>query len=355
MRASVIVRTKDEADRLRLTLASLAVQTEPAEVVVVNDGSSDHTEAVIEAWLGRLDLVRVAHVVPRGRSAAANAGAAYASGELLIFLDGDSLAGRDLVSHHLSVHRLKPWLVARGETFHLRCTRLLADPESGSPMPDAIEKVGRLTRSELARMCVTLAEVTGDFAAIERRAQPGIYPGAGPRLLYELEMQALQHHPACNVLWVAASGSNQSVRADAFRSVGGFDAGLAINEHRELALRLCRLGMQMVPASGARTYHLTHRSGWRDPLEDTGWERRFYAAHPIPEVALLSLLWASLSETTPCPPEARILSLPQLEAAAARCAGLTGIEAIRRAHLATAGASGDMPGQLAASFEKEAG
>ena len=37
VRASVIIRSKDEADRLRLTLTSLACQSEPPEVVVVNE------------------------------------------------------------------------------------------------------------------------------------------------------------------------------------------------------------------------------------------------------------------------------------------------------------------------------
>ena len=42
MRASMIVRSKVEADRLRLILISLAKRTAPAEVIVVNDGSTDH-------------------------------------------------------------------------------------------------------------------------------------------------------------------------------------------------------------------------------------------------------------------------------------------------------------------------
>ena len=37
MSLSVVIRSKDEAERLRLTLTSLARQTQPAEVVVVND------------------------------------------------------------------------------------------------------------------------------------------------------------------------------------------------------------------------------------------------------------------------------------------------------------------------------
>ena len=67
MRASVVVRSKDEADRLRLTLRSLSRQTVAPQVVVVNDGSTDATEAVLDeaeplVELVELDLLAVALV-----------------------------------------------------------------------------------------------------------------------------------------------------------------------------------------------------------------------------------------------------------------------------------------------------
>jgi GT2 family glycosyltransferase len=342
MRASIIVRSKDEACRLRLTLASLSAQTEVAEVIVVNDGSRDHTEEVVAAAAREMPVVYIRHAKPEGRSAAANAGAKRASGAVLIFLDGDTLAAPDLVARHLDLHRSLPGVVARGETLHLRCTRFLADPDAGSPMPGEEARVRRLSSAELGRMRVTCGDILQDFPSIDARAQPGIYPGAGPRLLYELEMAALRDHPLCGVLWAAASGSNQSVSAEAFRSVGGFDRNLAINEHRELALRLCRSGLRMVPVLGARTYHMTHRSGWRDPLVDITWEARFYRSHPIPEVALLSVLWASLSNAAPFPRAARLTSLPQLETAAARCVGLKGPDDIRNAHFVATASMADV-------------
>lgn len=331
MHASVIVRSKDEADRLRLTLTSLAGQTAPVEIVVVNDGSTDHTSVVLDAAAAHLPIVRIDHATPRGRSEAANAGAAAASGDLLIFLDGDTLAAPDFVALHLEAHPA-PGLVARGETFHLRCTRFFADPESGTPQPGQEAKVARMSEGELAKMRVTRADVT-QFASVDRRAQPGIYPGAGPRLLYDLEMDALRSHPECDVLWAAASGSNQSVSRDAFIAAGGFHPDLSINEHRELALRLCNAGLRMVPTS-ARSYHLTHRSAWRDPLGDDGWEAIFYDAHPIPAVPLMSVLWGSLADPSPYPPAHRIVTLPALAAAADRCARVKGAHAVRAAHLA---------------------
>ena len=65
VRASVIIRSKDEADRLRLTLTSLACQSEPPEVVVVNDGSSDHTRDVIAKAEG-VNIVALHSATPAG-------------------------------------------------------------------------------------------------------------------------------------------------------------------------------------------------------------------------------------------------------------------------------------------------
>jgi GT2 family glycosyltransferase len=332
MHASVIIRSKDEADRLRLTLRSLAEQTEPAEVVVVNDGSTDHTEKVINEAAERMPLLRLYNKAPLGRSGAANAGALRASGDILIFLDGDTLASPEFVHKHLEIHRKKSGLIGRGETHQLRCTRFFADPETGSPRPGEEERVAAISPSELSRMRVTLQDVVERFQFIHQRSQPGIYPGAGPRRLFNLEMEALRAYPHCSVLWAAASGSNQSVSREAFLATGGFHEALTINEHRELALRLCRDGARMVPVDGAFSYHLTHRTGWRDPVVDLAWEQTFYRAHPISAVPLMTIFWASLSDPLPFPPASKITSLPALEVAAERCKDVKGVENVRQAH-----------------------
>ncbi len=316
MFVSVIVRSKDEADRLKLTLAALSAQDVQAEVVVVNDGSSDHTRHVLSAARSMLPLVQVDHATPLGRSAASNAGAAVASGDILLFLDGDALAAPDLVARHLALHDSQAERVARGETWHLRQTRRFLDPATASPMAGEAERVSLMSAAERRASLITLTAILDDFGSIEARAQPGIYPGAGPRRLYDIEMDALRSAPKCPVLWAAASGQNLSVAREAFLDAGGFDPGLDLIEQRELALRLCRNGMLMAPVPG-RSYHMTHRAGWRDPLADLAWMERFYGAHPIPAVALLRVLWSGLADATDIPESARIMSLPQLAAAAA--------------------------------------
>jgi glycosyltransferase involved in cell wall biosynthesis len=315
MLVSVVVRTRDEADRLRLSLASLSRQALPAgvtaEVIVVDDGSADRTAALLEEE-GRLWPVRaIRNESSQGRSAASNTGARAALGEVLLFMDGDALAAPDLVARHAARHR-EGRLAVRGETWHLRCTRFFRDPETGAPIPGCEEHVRRMG-AERERSLVPRDQVLHDFAEVERRGLPAIYPGAGPRRLYELEMDALLHHPNLGVLWMASSGQNLSVPRDDFLAVGGFDERLTLNEHREMALRLCRRGIRMAAAPGARSYHLTHRVGWRDPLVETDWERVFTEKHPGPAVRLMTLLWRSLASDPAVAPGDRILSLPQLE------------------------------------------
>jgi GT2 family glycosyltransferase len=313
---SVVIRSKDEADRLRLTLTSLARQSERAEVVVVDDGSSDHTAAVLDEASGWMPLSVIRHDAPRGRSEASNAGARAASGEVLLFLDGDTLADPDLVRRHAAAHAAREGLIGRGEVFHLRCTRFLQDPETATPWPDQAERVARLPPGERDRLRVTRAQILEDFDAVARRAEAGVYPGVGPRELQELELAALRDDPDCAVLWAAATGSNLSTPRAAFLQVGGLHEGGGLTEHRELALKLCDAGLRMGLVEGARTYHLTHRSGWRDPLRETGWETAFWRLHPIRAVKLLPVFWASVSPNSPLPAEARIGSLAELEAAA---------------------------------------
>jgi len=330
---SVIVRSKDEADRLRLTLTSLACQSQPPEVVVVNDGSSDHTRDVIAmAQDGGMDIVALHNATPVGRSAASNAGAAAASGDVVLFLDGDTLAAPDLISEHIDKHSERTDVVVRGSTHNLRCTRPFLDPELGTPQRGEEARVERMSTIERDRAIVTREQIRSRFHEIDRRSQPGVYPGFGPRKLFELEMEALTSAADCPVLWAASSGSNMSIDRLAFLDVGGFNPELDNNEHRELALRLCNRGLSMVGSKG-RTYHLTHRSGWRDPLVENAWEDVFFAAHPTAEVALLPVFWASLADAPDLPEAARLYSLPDLAAAAERCRGFEGRQAVREAHL----------------------
>ncbi|HSH12848.1 MAG TPA: TIGR04283 family arsenosugar biosynthesis glycosyltransferase, partial [Desulfurivibrionaceae bacterium] len=80
---SVIIPTLNEAANLAATLASLR-GVAGVEVIVVDGGSSDRSVALAEAA-----GVRVV-VAPVGRGRQQNQGAAVATGEILLFLHGDT-------------------------------------------------------------------------------------------------------------------------------------------------------------------------------------------------------------------------------------------------------------------------
>jgi GT2 family glycosyltransferase len=88
LRISVVIATYQRADLLSRPLQSLQRQTlADFEVVVVDDGSTDHTADLVGSWGDpRVRLVQQAN---QGRSSARNRGAREARAEIVVFLDSD--------------------------------------------------------------------------------------------------------------------------------------------------------------------------------------------------------------------------------------------------------------------------
>lgn len=90
---SVVVPAYNAERTLAATLDSaLAQDFHDFEIVVVNDGSTDSTKAVLDTYAAR---VRVIDQNNRGVSAARNAGVTASSGQLIAFLDSDDLWSPD--------------------------------------------------------------------------------------------------------------------------------------------------------------------------------------------------------------------------------------------------------------------
>ena len=91
MHLSIILPAKNEAaaigatvEKIHVQLAQMRLETD-AEVLVVNDGSTDNTAAVAEAAGARV----VHHPYSKGNGAAIKTGARAAQGEMLVFMDAD--------------------------------------------------------------------------------------------------------------------------------------------------------------------------------------------------------------------------------------------------------------------------
>lgn len=85
MHLSVILPAKNEAEGLGRTLPALRALLPDAEIIVVNDGSTDGTAAVSEAAGARV----LSSPYSMGNGAAIKRGARAASGDILVFMDAD--------------------------------------------------------------------------------------------------------------------------------------------------------------------------------------------------------------------------------------------------------------------------
>jgi glycosyltransferase involved in cell wall biosynthesis len=89
-RVSVVVPAHNAGPFLAQALASVVGQTYPAaEIIVVNDGSTDGTSAVARRFGSAAVLIETP--VARGPSAARNAAIQRASGDVIAFLDADDV------------------------------------------------------------------------------------------------------------------------------------------------------------------------------------------------------------------------------------------------------------------------
>ncbi len=107
---SVVVSTGGAAELLRQKLESLCTQTldrDAFEVVVVDQGSSGATREVVGGFEGKLTL-RYAHKPQAGLASVRNHGTLLAQGELVLFLDDETVASPALLEAHSAVHRRFP-------------------------------------------------------------------------------------------------------------------------------------------------------------------------------------------------------------------------------------------------------
>ncbi|MEO8622923.1 MAG: trifunctional glycosyltransferase/class I SAM-dependent methyltransferase/polysaccharide deacetylase [bacterium] len=87
---SVVIPAYDSGATIARTLDALLAQTEPGwEVIVIDDGSSDDTADIVEAYARRDARIALVRQPNAGASAARNAGVARARHDWLFFLDAD--------------------------------------------------------------------------------------------------------------------------------------------------------------------------------------------------------------------------------------------------------------------------
>lgn len=218
------------------------------QVVVVDNGSSDLTGALLK----RYPWVHVlTNEVNQGFAKGCNQAAAVASGEVIVFLNNDTI--------------LSPgWLDELVEPF--------GDPDVGAAGPRSNDVSGPQKIDDPNYAAASLASIDR-FASSWRAAHRGQVSEC-PRLV----------------------GFCLAVRADVFRALGGFDEGYGLGgcEDDDLCMKLRTSGYRLMMAHGSFVHHESHATfrangvDWYDQQLKN--QQRFLRRWGSPTVAPLGLL-----------------------------------------------------------------
>jgi len=122
---SVVIPTYNRADWLPETVASVLSQTVvPDEIIIVDDGSTDHTEDLCSSFPHPVRYVRQENA---GVGAARNRGMEEASGEFIGLVDSDDVWEPSKLEVQLEFHRRRPelgWSVTNAITVGLDGNKL---------------------------------------------------------------------------------------------------------------------------------------------------------------------------------------------------------------------------------------
>lgn len=145
LRISVVVPTFNRAGLLPATIDAILAQSLPAhEIVLVDDGSTDDTVAMVEATYG--DRVRLLRVANGGDLVARNIGLAQVTGELVAFCDSDDLWQPQFLERMSTLWRAEPRVGAAFANFRVLRDDRLAERTKFDDAPagfwDGLREVG---------------------------------------------------------------------------------------------------------------------------------------------------------------------------------------------------------------------
>lgn len=173
------------------------------EVLIVNDGSTDGSEAYLETL--RDERVRVVHLPRKGVGAALNTGLEMCRSDLLARMDADDISGPERLASQLAHLRRHPEVIALGTQFRYVGVTGLPAPSPRLPCDHAAIRRG-LLKAQLTLVHATLVVRTEVMRAL------GGYRIAGSGEDWDLflrltETGTVANLPDVHYLWRQHSGN----------------------------------------------------------------------------------------------------------------------------------------------------
>lgn len=187
---SVVMAAKNYARFIRQAIDSVVSQTfADWELIVVDDGSTDDTEAVVRPYLidRRIRYVRSDSL---GQSRAKNLGVGLTAGEFVAFLDADDAWLPTKLERQLDVFRASP---AVGVCFSARRIIDEAGNESSTSPPPSADQRGDVLRAVFRKNFVCFSSVVVRRAVFDHVG--GFDPDLDLSIDYDLWLRVAAHHP----------------------------------------------------------------------------------------------------------------------------------------------------------------
>lgn len=240
---SVIVPTYNRPDALRLSLQSLALQSRlPDQVLVADDGSGDETRLAIDEFRNsaacRFELLHIWHEDDGFRKPKIlNETVRHATGDYLLFLDGDCMAHRHFVRRHLALAEERAMVGGKRVEIGRELTeRLLAGKSivNRLTLPLLVDSIIGASRKVEESISIPFG-VIRRFMGWDRINDDGIW------------------------------GCNFGVSRELFYAINGCDEDFLDGsvEDNDLGIRVINAGGRLKSARGAaNVFHLWHRASW---------------------------------------------------------------------------------------------
>jgi glycosyltransferase involved in cell wall biosynthesis len=221
---SVVVPTYNRAYCLEATLRSALAQTHRAvEIVVVDDGSTDGTRALVARLQAGDARVRYHHQQNRGVAAARNAALGLATGEYVAFLDSDD--------------RWHPWKLE----LQVRALRHLGDAGMVWTDMTAVDPDGNVVVERYLREMYDAYRWFPGDTLFTRKLEPSEWLGADAGGLPAARLLSGDIYSPM-IMGNLVHTSTVLLRRDWAQRVGGFPEDRRTGEDYDFHLRTCRLG-----------------------------------------------------------------------------------------------------------------